>query len=221
MPFNWRGWWDFGTGALGDMGCHILDAVVLGARPAAPDRASRPSGGEPRKPETSPSWAIIRYEFPARGDMPALNLTWYDGGKLPPEELFEGHGPARRAACCSIGDKGKIYVPHDYGGKHGCSRRISSPTTRPPSRPCPDRPATTRTGSRPARTASRPACSDFSYSGPLTEMVLLGVVAFRCGKRIEWDGPEHQGHQLLRGRRVHPSPVPQGLGTLIGARRRS
>src|SRR5262249_21396529 len=115
-PFAWRGWWDFGTGALGDMACHILDASFWALDLKYPT-AVEAMGGEPRKPESAPSWEIIRYEFPARRDMPALTLTWYDGGKRPPEELFEGE-KVEIGGALLIGEKGKIYVPDDYGGKH-------------------------------------------------------------------------------------------------------
>ena len=92
-PFAWRGWWDFGTGALGDMACHILDASFWALDLKYPT-AVEALGGEPRKPESAPSWEIIRYEFPARRDMPELKLTWYDGGKRPPGGALrwrEGH----------------------------------------------------------------------------------------------------------------------------------
>ena len=98
-PFAWRGWWDFGTGALGDMACHILDASFWALDLKYPT-AVEALGGEPRKPESAPSWEIIRYEFPARRDMPALKLTWYDGGKRPPEGALRRREGQRWAARC-------------------------------------------------------------------------------------------------------------------------
>jgi len=186
-PFAWRGWWDFGTGALGDMACHILDASFWALDLKYPT-AVEALGGEPRKPECAPSWETIRYEFPARRDMPALKLTWYDGGKKPPEDLFDGE-TVQHGGALLIGDKGKIYVPDDYGGKHVLLPRKEFADFKNPEPTLPRSPGHHEDFLAACKDPGRPACSDFSYSGPLTEMVLLGVVAFRCGRRIEWDGP--------------------------------
>ena len=185
-PFAWRGWWDFGTGALGDMACHILDASFWALDLKYPT-AVEALGGEPRKPECAPSWEIIQYDFPARRDMPALKLTWYDGGKKPPTELFDGEKVINGGALL-IGDKGKIYVPDDYGGKHVLLPKKEFADFKNPEPTLPRSPGHHKDFLAACKDPDRPACSNFSYSGPLTEMVLLGVVAFRCGKRIEWDG---------------------------------
>ncbi|HXK58756.1 MAG TPA: Gfo/Idh/MocA family oxidoreductase, partial [Acidobacteriota bacterium] len=113
-PGLWRGWWDFGTGGLGDMGCHILDHVVWALKLGAPTSVEASCsifvparGGRDRKVNTEsyPQASIVRYTFPARGDMPPLKLVWYDGGLLPgrPEELEPGR---------KMGDQygGAIYV---------------------------------------------------------------------------------------------------------------
>jgi predicted dehydrogenase len=186
-PFAWRGWWDFGTGALGDMACHILDASFWALDLKYPT-AVEALGGEPHKPESAPSWEIIRYDFPARRGMPELKLTWYDGGKRPPEELFDGE-KVEIGGALLIGDKGKIYVPDDYGGKHVLLPRKEFADFKNPEPTLARSPGHHKDFLEACKDPSRPACSNFSYSGPLTEMVLLGVVAFRCGKRIEWDGP--------------------------------
>jgi predicted dehydrogenase len=188
-PFAWRGWWDFGTGALGDMACHILDASFWALDLKYPT-AVEALGGSPHKPESAPSWEILRYEFPARRDMPALALTWYDGGMRPPypEELFEGE-KVERGGVLMVGDKGKIYIPDDYGGKHVLLPKNQFADFKNPEESIPRSPGHHKDFLEACKNPDRPACSNFSYSGPLTEMVLLGVVAFRCGKRIEWDGP--------------------------------
>ncbi|HEV3163707.1 MAG TPA: Gfo/Idh/MocA family oxidoreductase [Isosphaeraceae bacterium] len=185
-PFAWRGWWDFGTGALGDMACHILDASYWALDLRNPTTVV--AEGDPRKPDNGPKWEIIRYEFPARGDMPPVKLTWYDGGKKPPEELIEGE-EMKDGGALLIGDKGKIYVPHDYGGQHVLLPKKQFEGFQNPPESIPRSPGHHKDFIEACKDPSRPACSNFSYSGPLTETVLLGVVAFRVGHQIEWDGP--------------------------------
>src|SRR6185503_3790518 len=81
VPFNWRGGWDFGTGALGDMGCHNTDAAFWALKLEYPESIEAESSGV--NSETAPKWSIIRYRFAARGKLPPVDFTWYDGGKLP------------------------------------------------------------------------------------------------------------------------------------------
>jgi predicted dehydrogenase len=191
-PFAWRGWWDFGTGALGDMACHVLNTAYWALDLKYP--TSVEAEGGPRKPESAPSWEVIRYEFPARGDMPPVKVTWYDGKdsegkpKRPPEELVEGE-KMEQGGSLLIGEKGKIYIPNDYGEKHILLPKKDFEGFTNPDPTIPRSPGHHKDFIEACRSSGRPACSDFSYSGPLTEMVLLGVVAFRTGQRIEWDGP--------------------------------
>ena len=94
-PFAWRGWWDFGTGALGDIACHMMNMPFHGLDLRNPVTIQAETSGHNR--DSLPAWSIITYEFAATTARPALKLFWYDGGKRPRRELFEGlHQPRRR-----------------------------------------------------------------------------------------------------------------------------
>jgi len=193
-PTTWRGWWDFGTGALGDMGCHILDPAFWTLDLGHPTsvQATTTHCDPAVSAETYPRAAIIRYQFPARGRKPPVSLTWYDGRLKPPIPVdFE---PGRRLAANGavlIGSEGTI-----VHGSHGASEVRIVPESK------------MREYKRPPRTLprvnngqagheqdwvrackdGRPASSTFEYGGPLTEMVLLGVLAMRMkDRRLEWD----------------------------------
>src|SRR5215210_2292480 len=116
-PHDWRGWWDFGTGSLGDMACHTANLPFMGLELTAPTRVSAESG--PVNPETYPAWATITYEFPARGDRPPVRLTWYEGARdgqrnLPDPALFQGQTPTDSGSLL-VGQRGSLYAPSDYG----------------------------------------------------------------------------------------------------------
>jgi len=124
-PFRWRGWWDFGTGALGDMACHIMDAGYWGLQLGYPVEVE--AEGDPLKPECGPKWMIVKQKFPARKDLPAVDVTWYDGGKLPPEEKAAGiklrgkdkDGNEKNLVGNGnifVGDKGTIVVTDEQSG---------------------------------------------------------------------------------------------------------
>jgi hypothetical protein len=193
-PTKWRAWLAFGSGALGDMGCHILDPAFWALELGAPRTIQATSTHfEPEvAAETFPRASIVRYEFPARGARPPVKLTWYDGRLLPPipEELEKGRAlPASGALL--IGSRGKI-----LHGSHGADGARLIPEAR------------MKEYERPPRTLRRiteghegdwirackegpggvPPCSPFEYGGALTEMVLLGMLAIRLkDQRLEWD----------------------------------
>jgi predicted dehydrogenase len=198
LPATWRGWWDFGTGALGDMGCHIFDPVYYALEPGQPTSVEAsystfvPEGlnwDKPFNTESYPRASIVRYRFPSRGGRPGFKLTWYDGGLMPerPEELE----PGRRmgsvfGGALFVGDEGKIIC-----GAHGADGVRIIPESRMKAF---ERPAARLLRSIGHHAEWVAACkggprpgSHFGYAGPLTEAVLLGNVAIRAGQRIEWD----------------------------------
>jgi len=178
-PHNWRGWWDFGTGALGDIACHAMApafwALKLG-KPTAVEAEHSPSNDE-----MFPDWSIITYEFPARGDLPPVKLVWYDGGKKPsrPPELEPGR---------ELGDNGALYVG-DRGKMldHRIIPEEKMKQVKPPEKTIPRVPGHHEDFFIACR-GGRPAASNFDFAGNLTEAALAGNVAIRAGRRIEWDG---------------------------------
>ncbi|MBN2455081.1 MAG: Gfo/Idh/MocA family oxidoreductase [Sedimentisphaerales bacterium] len=202
LPFNWRAWRDFGTGSLGDMACHIIDPVFWAMKLGHPTsieatyakmclRTDPMVAPEYRGiDETYPLASIIHYEFPARQDMPAVKMTWYDGGLIPPrpEELE----PGRRmggddGGVLFIGDKGKIMC--GCYGEH--PRLIPEAKMQQYERPAKTIPRIEQGHWRnwiQACKGGEPAGSNFDYAGPLTEVVLLGNVAILAGEKLYWDG---------------------------------
>lgn len=186
-PFRWRGWWDFGTGGLGDMGIHNIAPVFSALKLGAPTSVQATS--TPLFAETVPLAAMVRYDFPARGDMPPVKLFWYDGGLLPepPQELEANRELDPEDGIIFVGDKGKMIVT-GWGGEH--PRLLPEALHRDYKRPAKTLPrsighhkewiAACKGGSAPR--------SNFDFAGPLTEAVLLGSVCIRNGgARLLWD----------------------------------
>ncbi len=191
-PLTWRGWWDFGTGALGDMGCHIVDPAFWVLKLGHPTwvEATTTHYKPEVASETFPRAAIIRYEFPARGDMPGVKLTWTDGRLMPPRP--RDLEPGRRlpgSGALFIGEKGTI-----MHGSHGAGGVRIIPEAKMKAYKRPEKTLPRVKGGHEkdwirACKDGKPASSSFEYGGPLTEMVLLGVLAMRVKDRpLKWDG---------------------------------
>ena len=155
LPFAWRGWWDFGSGGLGDMGIHNLAPVWSALEAGGPGQRATPARRSFNN-ETLPLASTVHYEFPARGDMPPVTLHWYDGGIIPPRppELEDDRELSREDGLIFVGDKGKMYV-EGWGGNSPRLIPESKMQRRTSGRPrrCPAPSATTPSGSRPARKA--------------------------------------------------------------------
>lgn len=193
-PHSWRGWMDFGTGALGDMGCHIIDhpiwALSLGAPTTVEARSTLDGSfteGNKRNFETFPIASIVTYDFPARGQLPAVRMTWYEGGLMPPT-------PAEFPAGKRLHDNGVLYVGSKgvmHHGSHGGMPEVFPASLQEQAKAVPK--TMTRSPGHyeewllACKGGPRPV-SNFDYAGPLTETALLGVLAMRSlGARLEWD----------------------------------
>jgi hypothetical protein len=237
-PFVWRGWQDFGTGALGDMACHTVNMPFRGLALGYPTEIEAQVLG-PMNQESFPLGSKIRFEFPARKisipaahktffhrhdsfDQSPVTLFWYDGGKpdssapnghdfsnKPPSDLLEGIedllGEIPNSACLIIGEKGKIFSPDDYGEqffvKLNDEKKFTHFKKHPEVAPVPQWiPRNPFKGGSDQKQHSEwiaaikenkpELCySRFEIGAQLTEIMLLGCVALRTGKTIEWDGP--------------------------------
>jgi predicted dehydrogenase len=188
LPFNWRGYWDFGTGALGDMGCHVMDGTFWALDLDAPASVEAISGKKTRI--SPPQSSMVTYQFPARGKMPPFKWIWYDGGLQPVPPLdFELGRELPESGTLLIGSKANVLADTYYG-----SVRIVPETRMKDMAPTlPPRTIPRVEGGHFAEwiracKGGAPTGSNFDYSSRLTEVVLLSNIAVRAGRRIEWDG---------------------------------
>ena len=183
-PFSWRGWWDFGTGALGDMACHTFNMPFAALNLRDPISVQAETSGH--NGDSYPKWSKIHFVFPENDGRAQVDVYWYDGGKRPDAELL-GKGPAASGSLI-VGPLGKLYSGGDYGDGFELIGDIQKPEVQY------DRsPGHFKEWVR-AIKGGEPAMSNFpDYAGPLTETILLGNLAVwaapegGAGKKVEWD----------------------------------
>ncbi len=177
-PAQWRRWWDFGQGTLGDMACHYMDLPFWALKLRHPTHCE--AEGPEVHPETCPLGLIVRYQFPERDGLPPVKFTWYDGNKIPREvagQKVPGSG------VMFIGSEGQMFA--DYGS-YRLFPQEKFAGYKPPAPTIPRSIGHHAEWLKACRDGSPTTCN-FDYSGALTEAVLLGNVAFRTGAKLEWD----------------------------------
>ncbi len=206
-PFSWRGWWDFGTGALGDMACHTANMAFMALKLGSPTTIVAESGEI--NPETYPDWARIEFEFPAREEMPAVKLIWYEGHQsgrrvLPPARLYQGQ-TLTDSGSLLVGDKGILFSPNDYGERYKLLPESEFTDYKGPGETLP-RNGKGDLGMKKewieAIRGGPPAFSNFAYAGKLTETILLGNLAMRAGKVVELQQQAGRRRRKAAARRI-------------------
>lgn len=208
--FNWRGWIDFGTGALGDMACHTTNLSVMALQlwdPVAVTAVSNPGIYEG---ETFPGSSTIKFEFPKRGDLPPCVFYWYDGGNLPGDAIIsklpesfqkrvqaQRDGKQKTSGAVLVGSKGLLFSPDDYGAKYVLLPENQYVDFKLPEQSVPRIPYKAGNDQRQKwefvstiKGEYEPGTmANFDYAGRLTETILVGNLALRAGEgqRIEWD----------------------------------
>lgn len=187
-PFSWRKFWDYGTGGLGDFGCHYMDLPFWALKLREPTKISA-DGQEPDAISCSANLKV-EYDFPARGDMPAVKMTWYDGNRRP-DQLAKLKGPGGKpinfgGGQLFIGDDGMIVSNY---GQHFLLPVEKFADFQPPEQTIPKSIGHHKEWLEAIRNQSATTCN-FNYSGRLTETVLLGVASHRSGETIDWNGKD-------------------------------
>lgn len=180
-PAQWRRWWDFGQGTLGDMACHYMDLPFWALKLRHPIHCE--AEGPEVHPETCPNGLIVRYQFPAREGLPATKLTWYDGDLIPRQI---GGQPVPGSGVMFIGSEGAMFA--DYT-KYRLFPVEKFAGFAPPAQTIPNSIGHHAEWIKACKDGSPTTCN-FDYSGALTEAVLLGNVAYRTGESLDWNAAE-------------------------------
>ncbi len=190
-PFKWRGFWAFGTGALGDMACHTLNMAFAGCELVNPVAVQAKTSGHNK--ETFPANSLIEFDFAATASRPALKMYWYDGGRKVDPKLLEGK-ELRDSGCLVVGDKGKLYTPDDYGAEYYLLGGASDKEVE-----FEKSPGHFREFVNGIKTGKATWSNFANYAGKLTEVILLGNLAvWAAGEskegvnelsspKLEWD----------------------------------
>ena len=213
-PFAWRGIQDFGTGALGDMACHTVNMPFRALKLGYPSSVEAKSTGI--NAESWPLSSQIRFEFPRRAGLVPCSFTWYDGKPGAPETFrpskditadiiampkFKGELPG--SGCLLIGDKGRLFAADDYGATFSLRLKDEKEMVSADSHPAvqaipvnfPKSPGHYVEWIEACKGGS-PAYSNFEIAAYLTEIILLGCVSMRAGKKLEWDGPKMKAKNI-------------------------
>ena len=177
---NWYKFWDFGNGVMPDLGSHWNDLPFWALKLGVPKTVE--AEGPPVSKETAPPWMIVRWEHPARENMPPVKLTWYHGGKRP-ELVTSGKVPDWKDGVLFIGERGMLLASYQ---KHVLLPEDHFKDYKPPPQSIPKSRGHHAEWVHACKTGDPTLCN-FDYSGNLTEANLLGNVAYRVGKKLEWD----------------------------------
>ncbi|QOV90326.1 Gfo/Idh/MocA family protein [Humisphaera borealis] len=178
---KWYRWWDFGNGTMSDLGSHWNDLPWWALKLDAPTAIE--AGGPPPHPEIAPASMYATYEYGQRGDMPPVKLTWYQGA-MKPKIWTDGGIPQWANGVLFVGSEGRMLLS-DYG-KHVLLPEAKFTDFKRPAKTIPDSIGHHAEWIKACKNGKKSTC-DFSYSGPLTEANHLGNVAYRAGRRLEWD----------------------------------
>jgi predicted dehydrogenase len=178
-PFQWRYWWDFANGQLGDFFCHFCDLAFWALKLRHPTTVEAEG---PVHPESTAKWTIARQHYPARGELPAVTLTWYNGGAYP-ALVKEKNIPQWGNAVLFVGNEGMLIA--DYN-QHQLLPEEKFVNFEPPDPFIPDSIGHHREWTEACKTGGPTTCN-FDYSGALTEAALLCNVALRTGRKLTWD----------------------------------
>ncbi|MDZ4857739.1 MAG: Gfo/Idh/MocA family oxidoreductase, partial [Candidatus Hydrogenedentes bacterium] len=183
-PFKWRGWKDFGSGAIGDMGIHNAAIAYLGLGLGMPDAVTIKSS--PLCDETFPVWSELCLDFPAHGPNPALKMYWYDGGHKPSQSLIAG-GELNGNGCIIVGEKGTLYSVDWAGDVHHLYPEDAFKEYAAPAPILPRVKSHHQEWIDACKGGPEPMCNFADFAAPMTEIMQLGNLAVLVGRDLKWD----------------------------------